>query len=83
MHGMVTSAKQRKLLPNSLLKQASELVQSCDRNVFQCDLIVQQKTGWRSFMLFYKSRISPDNFDLMGGGIVLLGVLVMMYAPRS
>lgn len=28
-------------------------------------------------------RISPDRFDLLGGWIVLLGVLVMMYAPRG
>ena len=28
-------------------------------------------------------RISPDRFDLLGGCIVLLGVSVMMYAPRG
>jgi small multidrug resistance family-3 protein len=28
-------------------------------------------------------RINPDRFDLLGGWIVLLGVLVMMYAPRG
>ncbi|MEM9219312.1 MAG: YnfA family protein [Cyanobacteria bacterium P01_F01_bin.150] len=28
-------------------------------------------------------RISPDKFDLLGGWIVLLGVLVIMYAPRG
>ena len=27
--------------------------------------------------------ISPDRFDLLGGCIVLLGVSVMMYAPRG
>lgn len=28
-------------------------------------------------------KITPDKFDLLGGGITLLGVLVIMYAPRS
>ena len=28
-------------------------------------------------------KISPDKFDLLGGGLALLGVLVIMYAPRS
>lgn len=28
-------------------------------------------------------QITPDKFDLLGGGLVLLGVLVIMYAPRS
>lgn len=28
-------------------------------------------------------RIRPDKFDLLGGWIVLLGVLVIMYAPRN
>jgi small multidrug resistance family-3 protein len=28
-------------------------------------------------------RVRPDQFDLLGGGIVLLGVWVMMYASRS
>lgn len=28
-------------------------------------------------------RMSPDKFDLLGGWIVLLGVLVIMYAPRG
>lgn len=28
-------------------------------------------------------KITPDKFDLWGGGLVLLGVLVIMYAPRS
>ncbi len=28
-------------------------------------------------------RISPDKFDLLGGWIVLLGVLVIMYASRG
>jgi len=28
-------------------------------------------------------QISPDKFDLLGGWIVLLGVLVIMYAPRG
>ena len=28
-------------------------------------------------------KITPDKFDLLGGGLVLLGVLVIMYAPRS
>jgi small multidrug resistance family-3 protein len=27
-------------------------------------------------------RVMPDKFDLLGAGIALLGVLVMMYAPR-
>ncbi|MBD2103053.1 YnfA family protein [Leptolyngbya sp. FACHB-261] len=28
-------------------------------------------------------QVVPDKFDLLGGGIALLGVLVIMYAPRS
>ncbi|MEX0271706.1 YnfA family protein [Leptolyngbyaceae cyanobacterium UHCC 1019] len=28
-------------------------------------------------------RIAPDKYDLLGGWIALLGVLVIMYAPRS
>ena len=28
-------------------------------------------------------KITPDKFDLLGGGIALLGVLVIMYAPTS
>ena len=28
-------------------------------------------------------KITPDKFDLLGGGIALLGVLVIMYAPRG
>ncbi len=27
-------------------------------------------------------RIAPDKYDLLGGWIALLGVLVIMYAPR-
>ncbi|MFW6296249.1 MAG: YnfA family protein [Halothece sp.] len=28
-------------------------------------------------------RVRPDKFDLFGAWIILLGVLVMMYAPRN
>lgn len=28
-------------------------------------------------------KTTPDKFDFLGGWIVLLGVLVIMYAPRS
>ena len=28
-------------------------------------------------------KITPDKFDLLGGGLALLGVLVIMYAPRN
>ncbi len=28
-------------------------------------------------------KITPDKFDLLGSGIALVGVLVIMYAPRS
>jgi small multidrug resistance family-3 protein len=28
-------------------------------------------------------RIAPDRYDLLGGWIALLGVLVIMYAPRA
>lgn len=28
-------------------------------------------------------RVTPDKYDLLGGWIALLGVLVIMYAPRS
>lgn len=27
--------------------------------------------------------VLPDKFDLLGGGIALVGVVVMMYAPRG
>lgn len=33
---------------------------------------------WGGFV----DRIRPDKFDLLGGWVVLLGVLIMMYAPR-
>ncbi|NJL36049.1 MAG: YnfA family protein [Leptolyngbyaceae cyanobacterium RM2_2_4] len=28
-------------------------------------------------------QIRPDKFDLLGGWVVLIGVLIMMYAPRN
>jgi small multidrug resistance family-3 protein len=28
-------------------------------------------------------KITPDKFDLLGGWIALLGVLIIMYAPRG
>jgi small multidrug resistance family-3 protein len=28
-------------------------------------------------------RVAPDKYDLLGGWIALLGVLVIMYAPRT
>jgi small multidrug resistance family-3 protein len=28
-------------------------------------------------------RVAPDKYDLLGGWIALLGVLVIMYAPRK
>jgi small multidrug resistance family-3 protein len=28
-------------------------------------------------------RVTPDKYDLLGGWIALLGVFVIMYAPRS
>ena len=33
--------------------------------------------GWRI------DKVSPDKFDLVGGSIALVGVLVIMYWPRS
>jgi small multidrug resistance family-3 protein len=33
--------------------------------------------GWRI------DKVSPDKFDLAGGSIALLGVLVIMYWPRN
>ena len=33
--------------------------------------------GWRV------DKIMPDRFDIIGGAIVLIGVLVIMYWPRS
>jgi small multidrug resistance family-3 protein len=33
--------------------------------------------GW------FVDRIKPDKFDLLGGWVVLLGVLIVMYAPRN
>jgi small multidrug resistance family-3 protein len=33
--------------------------------------------GW------WVDRVVPDRFDLLGAGIALLGVLVILYAPRS
>ena len=34
------------------------------------------------FWGWWVDRIVPDRFDLLGGGIAFLGVLVIMYAPR-
>ena len=28
-------------------------------------------------------KVEPDRFDLIGGGVALLGVLIIMYWPRS
>jgi len=33
--------------------------------------------GWKV------DRITPDKFDLLGGGVVLIGVLIIMYWPRG
>src|SRR5437762_5439340 len=33
--------------------------------------------GWRV------DKVVPDRFDLLGGSIALLGVLVIMYTPRA
>ncbi len=33
--------------------------------------------GW------FIDRIRPDRFDLLGGSIVLVGVLITMYTPRN
>ena len=33
--------------------------------------------GWKI------DNILPDKFDLIGGGIALLGVIIIMYAPRG
>ncbi|WP_264308442.1 YnfA family protein [Nodosilinea nodulosa] len=33
--------------------------------------------GW------FVDQVKPDRFDLLGGWIALLGVCIMMYAPRS
>lgn len=33
--------------------------------------------GWKV------DKISPDGFDLLGGAVCLLGVLIIMYSPRG
>ena len=33
--------------------------------------------GWKV------DNVLPDKFDLIGGGIALIGVLIIMYAPRG
>lgn len=40
-------------------------------------IVISILWGWQI------DKITPDKFDLWGGGLVLLGVLVIMYAPRS
>ena len=40
-------------------------------------IVISILWGWQI------DKITPDKFDLLGGGLVLLGVLVIMYAPRS
>ena len=40
-------------------------------------IVVSILWGWQV------DKIAPDKFDLLGGGIALLGVLVIMYAPRG
>lgn len=32
--------------------------------------------GWKVY------NVLPDKFDLIGGGIALIGVIIIMYAPR-
>ncbi|MEA5508744.1 YnfA family protein [Crocosphaera sp. UHCC 0190] len=33
--------------------------------------------GWKV------ERITPDRFDIIGGTIIMLGVIIMMYFPRN
>lgn len=40
-------------------------------------IILSLLWGWQV------DRIRPDKFDILGGWIALLGVLVIMYAPRN
>jgi len=40
-------------------------------------LVLSILWGWKV------DGITPDRFDYLGGFIALLGVLVIMYAPRS
>ena len=40
-------------------------------------IVVSILWGWQV------DKVAPDKFDLLGGGIALLGVLVIMYAPRG
>ncbi|RFP55027.1 MAG: YnfA family protein [Limnothrix sp. CACIAM 69d] len=35
------------------------------------------------FWGWFVDRVVPDKFDYFGGWMIILGVLVMMYAPRS
>lgn len=35
------------------------------------------------FWGWYVDKVKPDKFDLIGGAIALIGVLVIMYWPRS
>lgn len=40
-------------------------------------IVVSILWGWQV------DKIAPDKFDLLGGWMALLGVLVIMYAPRG
>ena len=40
-------------------------------------IILSLLWGWRV------DKIAPDRFDLIGGTIALIGVFIIMYAPRS
>jgi small multidrug resistance family-3 protein len=40
-------------------------------------IVLSMGWGW------WVDRIAPDKFDLLGAWLAFLGVLVMMYAPRT
>ena len=39
--------------------------------------IVFYSMGWRV------DKIQPDRFDLVGGAVALIGMAIIMYAPRT
>ena len=63
------------------------MVSSRRSNLPTSDEFMPPMEGFLLFFRFFgdgeSNKVSPDKFDLVGGSIALLGVLVIMYWPRN